>query len=540
VLDEPTVSRKPDARSPVNVPPPPLPPPPAGVGLGRITDAEAARCRPLATAPAPTLRRLNRWEYDNTVRDLLGDTTRPGSGFPVEERALGFDNNAAALTVPPALVEAYASAAEALANRAVTNLPALVPCAAAGGPDCARSFITTFGRRAYRRTLTPAEVASLSRVFEVGAQTDFRTGIRLVVTTFLQSASFLYRLERGGTLSGAELASRLSYFLWGTMPDEPLLDAAERGALVTPAQVKVQVTRMLADAKAKEGLGRFLRLWLGLDHVSDLDKDPALFADYTPAVARAMEEEARLFIEAGAAEEDTSLAGLLTSKHTFADATLARFYGATAPASGFGRLQLDGGRRSGILTLGPFLASHSTATESSPVRRGTFVREHLLCDQLPDPPDDVPDLPAIEKGISTRERFARHSQDPSCAACHSLVDPIGFGLEAFDAVGRWRERDAGRPIDASGALLASEADGPFVGAAELGQRLAGSNKVARCAVTNLFRYAHARGETPEDACSLHALDQRFLVGNLRIRDLVLALVDSDLFRAPAAIEGGRP
>jgi hypothetical protein len=479
----------------------------------------------------PALRRLNRWEYERTVRDLLGDVAAPPSRFPPEERAGGYDNNAAALTVSPALAYAYFDAAEALGRAAAANVRALVPCDPAGGTACARAFIARFGRRAFRRPLTADETARFGRVFDAGAQVDFASGVRLVVTAMLQSAPFLYRIDAGAP---ADVATRLSYLLWGTAPDDALLDRAEAGRLATREEVEGTVIAMARDPRFEAVIGRFLTLWLELGEVTGAHKDARMFPAFTPAVAASMDQESRRFIDEVAARPEGTLPRLLTTPATSVDARLATFYGAPAPPAGepLHRVELDGGRRAGLLTLGSFLVLHSTATETSPVMRGTFVRRNLLCDPLPDPPDDVPVLPPPQRNVTTRERFARHATDPACAGCHALVDPIGYGLEAFDAVGRHRTTDMGKPVDTASILTASDNDGPFSGAVELARRLADSAKARRCAVTNAFRYALGRLEGEADACALRALEDRFERAGLRVRDLFAALAEAAAGGAP--------
>lgn len=497
--------------------------------------------------PTPT-RLLTREEYNNTLRDLLGDTTRPASVFPQEPRALGFENNAATHRVNPLLVRLYLNAAEDVAARAVRERRArLVPCdeATIGIEACADAFLAAFVRRAYRRAPTGEELSALETFFHaVLAQRDFDTAIEWTVQVVLQSPQFLYRIEPGVPngdaafpLSGEEIASRLSYFLWSTMPDDALLEAASRGELSTAAGVERHARRMLDDPKAHDAVASFFRQWLELEDVERAEKDPLAHPGFSSAVSASWRRSLELFTQQVVFGEGT-LEALLSSTSLHVDAHLAPLYGLPAP-EGPGFHRVDGAPwRRGLLTQPGLLAALSGPLESSPVRRGVFVREKLLCQDLPPPPPNVPLLPPDpDPEATTRERFAEHTANPACAGCHQLIDPVGFGFERYDALGRYRERDNGQPVSAQGELTGVDDPaiaGTFDGALELSGRLAQSPLVHQCMVTHWFRFAVSRAEGAEDECELARVRHRFWRTGGNFKELLVAIVRSEAFRYRAA------
>lgn len=499
--------------------------------------------------PGPALiRRLTRAEYDRTVRDLLGDDSRPARGFAPEEEMLGFDNNAASLQVTPLHAEQFMEAAEALAARAVEDLEALLPCdpGEIGADACARQFVRAFGRRAWRRPLSDAEAERLTALFAVAAESGdegaFARGARMVIEALLQSPYFLYRIEIGEPvpdrpglrkLDGFEIASRLSYLIWGSMPDDALLTAADAGELSTADQVAAQARRMMADPKARDGLLAFFDQWLRLDEVRAIDRDPMYFPDWRAGWRTLWYEETRRFLEHLLWSGEATLGDLLAASYTFVNGPLAEFYGIEGvEGPEWVKVALDPARRAGLLTQASVLALTSKPNTTSPVFRGLFVRDRLLCTPLPPPPADLVVVPPDpDPELTTRERYREHSQNEACAGCHRLIDPVGFGFEHFDALGRWRDTENGRPIDATGELLATlDADGPFDGAAELSRRLAASEHVQRCVTRQFFRFAFGRGETPADRCAIEALFRDYAESDQDFLVLVERLVRTDAFR----------
>ena len=524
---------------------------PAGTGdPGSVT---AADCAKAPVAPGPTfMRRLNRFEYNNTVRDLLGDTSNPASAFPTEEIRLGFDNNATALQVSPALVEQYMTAAETLANTAVTtNMKALVSCdpAAAGADACARTFIDEFGTKAYRRKLSADEATTMKQVFDVGAKTDFVSGVRLVIETMLQSAPFLYRIEFGAApksaeqvvkLTSWEMASRLSYLLWESMPDDELLAAAAADKLTDQSDITTQVTRMMQDAKAHDVFAHFHQQWLKLDQMTNLDTDATVFPKFTNDLVPLMAEETRRFLDYVVWQGGGKLEDLLTSPVSFLNAKLSGYYGVSGVSgSGFSQVNLDPATNAGFLTKGGLMAMLGKANQTAPVQRGKFVREQLLCMPLQPPPANIMiKPPEVSTTLSTRERFAAHRTQPLCANCHDLMDPIGLGFENYDGAGHYRTTENGKTIDASGQVLQSDIDGTFDGAVDLAKRLAASDQVRDCVATSWFRYAYGRAETSEDVCTLAVVNQKFAEAKYDLKALLVSLTETDAFLYRKVIPAG--
>lgn len=501
--------------------------------------------------PAP-IRRMTRFEYDNTVRDLLGDTTHPAADFGAEEEALGFNNNAANLVTSSALVEKYMVAAEGIAARATESMSTVVPCdpAAIGEDACAQQFIASFGKRAFRRPLAEDEAELLLGVYQQGrADADFRTGIEMVIEVALQSPAFLYRVEFGVTprpgeatvrLDGWETASRLSYFLWGSMPDDDLFAAAEAGKLATKEDIAVQARRMLSEPRAREATGDFHQQWLHYDRIASVGKDAGLFPSWSSSIGQLMRAETSAFIDHVVFEDGGDLHALFTAPYSFMNKDLAAFYGVPGPAGdGFERVELDPTQRAGILTMGTLLTINAHSNQTSPVHRGKLVRERFFCAQMPPPPKDVDiTVPEPKPGSTARERFAAHSQNQACKGCHALMDGIGFGFENYDAVGRYRTEEDGLAIDASGSIASSDVDGTFDGAVEMSKKLASSHQVERCYTTQWFRYAYGRGESPEDACTLASLGEQFADTGGDIKELIVALTQTDAFLYRKA--GGAP
>jgi hypothetical protein len=511
-------------------------------------DGVESQCGERSPGASP-IRRLTAWEYDATIADLLGDDSHPSEGFP-QEGGSGFDNNADVSSVTWLMANKYMLAAEAIAERAVADLPGLLSCDAATD-GCVEGWIESFGPRAWRRPLTPDELASLVALYEGNlAAYDTSAAVSLTLQAMLQSPYFLYRVELGVPgesgeaavpLDDWEMASRLSYFLWGSMPDEALFSAAASGALSSRDEIEAQARRMLDDPRARRMVSHFYEQWLGYHELDFVDKDTAMFAGWTPEIAQRQRAEAEAFLDHVMFDDDATLQTLLTAPYTFADAELASWYGLPAPDA-TGKVTSDDIELSGILSLGGVLSVHSKTNSTNPIGRGLFVREQLLCTIPPPPPDDVDIVPPTpDPNATTREQYEQHREDPACAGCHVLFDPVGFGFEHYDATGRWRTTENGFDIDASGELAATDVDGDFVGARELGERLAGSEQVAGCVARQWFRFAYGRSESEElDACNLETIDAAFAESGHDMRELLVALTQTDafLFRTAYADEGG--
>jgi hypothetical protein len=500
------------------------------------------------TGPSrPVLRRLTHSQYNQTVRDLAGDETRPADQFPKEDFVHGFTNQAAGQSVSPIQAEAYARAAERIARNAFRNRGSgsLIPCSPS--PACRARFVRTFGKRAFRRPLSEAEAARYESLF--AREADFHRGAQLVMETMLQSPHFLFRLEPG--LFG--VASRLSYFLWNTMPDEALLEAAESGELGSQAGLEKQIRRMLKHHRAYASLDQFLGEWLRFDRLRGALRDRRLFPEYSPELVSAMiEETTRLF--RSVVWENRSFLEFFTAGYTFLNADLARLYGLSAPSEPWTRTAFPAAYpRSGMLGHAAFLTLTSKPAETSPTERGFFIREHFLCQQVPPPPPGVnATLPPVtdEKPLTQRERLSIHLSNQACAGCHTLVDPIGFGFEHFDAIGRFREKERieihptadeiktrrkTKPteylldIESSGTVRGLK-DSEFRSPAELGRILAREPNCQKCVVKQLFRYAYGRMEEPRDREAIDGAFIRFRDSQFRFQELIMAIASSDGFR----------
>ena len=529
--------------------------PTAGAGGDDAGQTQLALCRAAEPSPGPSpIRRMTRFEYNNTVYQLLGDNSRPADGFAPDEEALGFSNQAATLVVSPLLAEQYAEAAARLAKQNLAAVVAKVPSCdgeanAAACREEVETWLRTFAQRAYRRPATEAEISELLDLFNQGlglgdSDYDVATGLELVLRAILQSPFFLYRTELGSqdaapgapvALTSHEMASRLSFLFWNSMPDQLLLERAEAGELTTPAQIETEARRLLAAPRAREAVKNFHREWLQLDEVpliAGVGKDLEIYPDYSDALLPLFQKETEAFLDHAIFEEGASLQTLLTAPYTMLNRELAAFYGVSGPTTdAFERVELDPSKYSGFLTQPSLLAMHAKPNRSSPIHRGLFVRRNLLCQVPPSPPDIVPEAPEVDTSLTTREQFRQHEADPACAGCHKLIDPIGLGFEHFDGLGRYRETEWGLVIDASGEILSSEdSDGTFDGVIELGQVLADSEQVSNCLVTQWFRYAYGRAETDQDACTIAQLRADFAASGFDIKELLVALTQTDAFR----------
>ena len=469
-------------------------------------------------------------EWNHTVHDLVGDDRRLADTF------------AEALVVTQLLAEQYLDAAEAVSTRATEDLPRLLQCDPVGEAEeaCVRAFLARFGRGAYRRPLAPEEESNLMALYvTVRRDGAVRDGVEAVLQAILQSPHFLYRVELG-PLDGWALASRLSYFLWGTMPDDELFAAAEAGTLATAAEVEAQARRMVEDPRTRETVRDFHDRWLRLRELDQLEKDPAVYPTFDPGIAALLRRETETFVDQVVWEGEGDLGTLLSAPYTYLDQRLADFYGIPGPSGeAFERVDLPG-RASGLLSQGGLLALLAKPNQTSPIHRGKFVRERLLCDMLPPPPEGIVITPPeLDPSLPTRERFAAHSNNPACTGCHGLMDPIGFGFEHFDGIGRWRSDENGLAIDATGHIEGSDVEGDFDGVADLGARLAGSEQVRECVIRQWFRYAYGRPEGEDDACTLEHLGQAFDDGGRRVKELLVALTQTDAFLS-RGVEGGSP
>jgi hypothetical protein len=533
----------------------------SGIGAGDGDDADTGdhdgepegRCGD-ASVGATDLRRLTAVQFDNTVRDLLGLEGAYSAGFTADERVGPFTSNVAA-PVSELQVELYMAASEAIAADAIVDLGALLPCdpTAAGEDTCAEQFLADLTPRAYRRPLAPGELDRVLAVYETGkSEGGFANGLRLAIAGILQSPYFLYHVEFGAdgqaadgatvALDDYEMASRLSYFLWNTMPDDELFAAAAAGELTRSDRLASIVDQMIVDARTAEAIDNFHTQWLGVDEMERVEKDADLFPTYSTQLAAAMKDEVSAFARHVLLEGDGRLETLLTGSFTVSDdPALLALYGAERPVGHEPGtpIALDPAERAGLLTMPAVLAKQSHPNQTSPIHRGVLVRQDFFCQPLPPPPPDVDDVaPDPDPNSTTRDRFSEHTSNPDCSGCHQLIDPIGFGLENYDAIGAFRTQEGDLPVDASGELIATDIDQTFEGGVELAHLMADSTQVRQCLSKQWFRFATGRGETSEDRCSLDHLYETMDESDGDVRALLRAIVMSDGFRFRRAAAPG--
>lgn len=489
-----------------------------GGGGSSPADLETLDCTNRVIDPGPSpMRLLSRQQYLATVRDLAGDV-------PGLDEILGNTDEASAFglvqpDVTQVELERFQKAASAIAKAIAENqgsLERVAPCAAGAAPaDCAKNAVMSFGAKAYRAPITDAaDIDRHVQLFNVGAPTSYAYGVEMLLRGMLQSPRFLYRVEIGTAervsekavkLSPHEIAARLSYTVWGTLPDQELNDAVAAGALSTKDGVVAQLSRMLGDARGQKLVNRFLESWTHLRAVDTLVKNPEHYPEFQdPAFRSNLKAQASAFFDGVLTQQGGKLSALLTSQ---SDVTAA-----------------------GLLALPAIMAINGKPDESSPIYRGRFVREALLCQQLPAPPADIPPAPEVTAESSSRERANQHAADPLCSGCHQLLDPIGFGFEHYDTIGRYRTTDGGKPVDASGNLIGTrDADGPFNGVPELAAKLAASAEVEECITRQWFRFAIERFEQEMDGCSMKGVLDSFQASGQDLNALPQAIVESDAF-----------
>jgi hypothetical protein len=499
------------------------------------------------------LRRLTHAQYNNTVRDLLGDRSLPANQFPPEDFVNGFKNQYDAENLSPLLEDAYSAAAEKLAANAFRrNARALVPCQPS--PACRAEFIRSFGLKAFRRPLDPAEIARYEKLFQ--KQPDFMAGAQLVVEAMLQSPNFLFTLEETANPKWRPYAaaSRLSYALWDAMPDEALFAAAAGGELDTPAGVEKTARRMLDDAKARQALDEFVSQWLRFDRILTATKERRAFPSFTPDTAIAMTQEARRFVSE-LVWKDGNFTNLFTAPYGYVNGDLARIYGVEPPANDFDQVAFPANsERAGLLGQAMFLAMTAKPDETSPTARGLFVREQFLCQHVADPPPGVnTNLPPVTeaKPMTNRDRMASHTTERMCAGCHTLIDPIGFGFEKFDAIGQRRDKlkitfgqtfgegKRGQPQKVSTVELDLDTKGQvagipnsaFASPKELGAVLAASPQCQECVVKQYFRYISGRTETPADRPLIRSVFEDFRKSDFKFKEMIISMVRAREFPA---------
>ena len=490
---------------------------------------------PQSNVPGRTpMRRLTITEYTYTVRDLLGeDISSLLAGFPADARSAdGFDNAGASLGVVTDQLAVFERAADSLATRAVTAGSAarqhLAVCSEWADAACRRKVLQTFADKAWRWPATAAEVDQLVAL-GASAGTSADDQVALAVRGILLAPQFLFRVEKlppAGTagryrVSAHELATRVSYFLWSSMPDDALAQSAATGTLASAADVTREVSRMLADPKAAGLTENFGAQWLALRGLGGEHAVDAAFIDYTPALGASMTKETLSLFD-HVLSKGLPAAELLTANYSFADAPLAKFYGVSAAG---GRAELGATERRGVLGQAALLTLTSYPNRTSIVRRGMWVLSNLLCTEPPPPPDDLKiEEQDITKG-TLRERMKAHSVEARCAGCHNLMDPIGLGLENFDAIGRYRTTENGDAIDASSTYP----DGrTFKKPSELATLIAEDPRFVTCVTDKLLAFGLGRVLSSGDHAAAAAVSQA-LGAKPTLRDLIVNTAQSEVF-----------
>lgn len=513
-----------------------------------------------ADVEATSMRRMNPDQFENTMRDLFGDA----------ELELELDADAGQV-ISLLAVDKLNAAAEAIVARRASWTHQVFPCDTAGAEDaaCVDGFIRTFGRRAYRRTLTETEVAELQADYTAARETQsFEQSLLVVLKVIIQSPEVYYFLEHGRDaksgeevasgvypLNGWERATRLSYFLWNTTPDDALLDAAESGALDTEDGIRKEAERLLEDPKARKTLVRFFTEWLELNGtnkhsgLADAPKSADLYPEDSPALRAAMRVELEALVERVLFEGDGTFETLLTTTDAYVDGPLAALYGVEGPSAEgeFAWVKLPSDQRAGIFTRAGFLSVFSGNEVKSPIRRGAYVLQGVLCSTLGPPPPNASDVPVKggnvdEDGVTVqktiRQDVEAKTSSKDCVGCHSRINPVGFTFEHYDALGRWMDKETGEDesgpysldIDATGVMPGSGSNEPIPvdGAVEISAAIATDEQAMMCLTERLFETALERLPVDRDLLSVEAAISEIGSGS-SVRDIVVALSTSPAF-----------
>lgn len=537
----------------------------------RVRDAIAERTMPPKGKPAPTeaerqtaaqsiermldslddvrdpgrrvIQRLTRDQYNHTVRDLLGVDTQPAATFPADGGGGGgFENNASTLFIPPILLEKYlASAAKLLDQADPARYLTARPEEDVSKDEAARRCVEGFASRAYRRPVREEEVERLLRLFQRADDQGrpFEEAVKLALQAVLVSPHFLFLVEADQDgqepyrVGEYELASRLSYFLWSSMPDPPLLELAREGTLHEPEVLERQVRRMIADPKSRQFAKDFATQWLGLKALANFaEPNRSRIREYTPELRDAMVEEAITTFHA-LLRDDAPVLDLVGADFVYVNEVLARHYGIDdVTGAEFRKVTVQDPNRGGVLGMAAVLTLTSYAERTSPVLRGKWVLAELLGTPPPPPPPNVKVLPLedkVEKGVTFRHRLEQHRREEACAACHARLDPPGFGLEGFDPIGRVRTQVGGAPVDDSGEFATGET---FRGAAELKRILKEQKKdvFVRNLTRRMLSYALARGLEPYDAPTVKEIMAKLASEGYRSHVLITEIVRSFPFQ----------
>jgi hypothetical protein len=520
-------------------------------GSGSLPQDCATGTTPLTRAP---MRRLTRFEYNNTVRDLLQDKSLPANAFPSEESGNGFGNDADAQAVVASLAEQYVNVAEkvALAATASDRIASLAACAtqvtdAASETSCARTIAETFTPKAWRRALAAGEADSIVALFQaVRTTSDFPKSVGAMLEAILQSPEFLYKPEFGVDApgrpgvkqpTGDEMATRLSYLFWASAPDDALRAAAAAGELTTPAGIRTQAQRLLADPKAREVVRFFFDSLLPIQSLASLERSTVDYPTFSAKIGSLMRTETQTFLENEIFSGPGTWPGVFTAPYTYVNQELATYYGLTGvTGDAFQKVMLPPqSHRAGLLTQAGVLSGPVHSNHENPVVRGSFVIQKLMCLPIPLPTGDIAAMvtpPDPKSAATARQRYTVHSSNAVCRGCHQNMDPLGYALENFNVVGLWRDQENGVTIDASGTAPAL---GTFNGAIELGQRLAESEDAQQCFATHWLNFGYGRTLKDTEACGVSSVRSKFKESGYNVQEMLLALTQSEAFLTLPAV-----
>lgn len=516
-----------------------------GTGVPPAAGAPPAGVNPATCVPGvpgtSQLPRLTRAQYDNTIRDLVGIEGQPSSNLAPDSRG----------SVDQRAWEGYQTAAESIATQVMANPTArarAIPCTPSGdGSACARQLVETFGKRAFRRSLTDAEITRYVSLntnrAQITANNTFDEAAQLIIRAFLLSPSFLTRGEiaeqaQGDVfaLSGYEVASRLSYMLWGSMPDEALFASAEAGVLATQEGILSQAQRMLNDPKARTKVSAFHEHYAHMGEGTrwaQIVRDPALYPAFNEGLAPVLAEETKRFFNHVVFEMGGSFRDLLTSPIGFVNAALAPIYGLNAAQYGADLVpvNLDPATRSGVFTRLGFLTSHSLYNRTSPIHRGAFLQKDVLCAPISAPPADAESTPLPAVGATNRERVDAQTAGQACAGCHhAFINPTGFALEAYDAIGAYQVTENGAPINTAATVTIGQLTVDVTGPVDLMTRIADSPEAQRCYAQKWVQYAYERAQNPADSCTVDNLASKLTQDGYTVVHLITDLTQSPSFR----------
>ena len=520
----------------------------ANGGSGSTASACVGQTGVPAAAP---VRRLTRAEYNASIASLLLDSTSPGTNLPPELVGNLFSNDSEQQPVSADLVSGYNAIAADIAGRATqaSTLAMLLPCAASANnaatqDACAQTFIQGFVSKAYRRPVAADEAASLLSLEQaVTAQATFTSGLAALIEVALQSPDFLYRIEFGvpdpadpskRRPSGVEMASRLSFLFWGVGPDDGLRTAAASGELLNSEGVLKNAKRLLDDPRSHSVVKFFFDSLFPLTTLTDLARDPVLYPKFSPKIGAYMRQETETFLEHEIFAGKGTWPSVLTANYTFLNEPLAAYYGIPGVVgSAFQQVPLDTTKRLGLLTQGAVMTGSTVTNSTNPVLRGSFIINKLMCLNIGLPSDPAilaqVKVPENVTGTTARERFTAHSAQSVCRGCHSLMDPVGFAFENFDAVGQYRTEEGGKTIDASGKIPG--ADTTVVGAIGLSQQLAQSEVAQRCFTQHWLEYGYGRTlhRGANEECLKEQVSDAFKASGYNIKQLLLDLTQTRAF-----------